>query len=671
MKILLIIFVFYINSLFAINYLEPPIPITTTTSSDLEAVVSRVSSSTDTCVEAEAKVVNSYSSGLVGTDTSLCSQTPPKQNYVLTGATSETLVTFNSCVPYPGLETKFWQILLTQDINLNCNYQCPLITDSECVSETGNSASTFSTDLCLCTTPCLPPEGSGPPQASFGTDATACSNFMQQYNDLGYTGLSCHGCPDSLGNIEVTLYGMPPVCQAPLVAREFPNPFGQISSDGTAGGVPTTKCVDINDIDGDGISNNEDDDIDGDGILNENDLDMDGDGINNTEDDDIDGDGELNSSDTSPNGYSCLPLSNFIVNVTQNDCSGQMTNYDNGTQGSLTYQTCNSSCYMLEALPIPCINIGEHFKALCDSDLNNFAFSCDEGTTTLLPAFADICKPKNEEKIINPCDAQEIEMKTICNNENKTLIGACTTNGVIITDNTFECIDKLPDCSNNWHEHLNTSNNICECDVGFVRSTFGDCWQPLFPDDGNLTAEQKAQNKKGESDLHDSTTSEKTAKDTNSTLKGISNQTDTTNDTLAGLRSDLNTSNALLNKIADSLNGENDTNTSVEPLVSDKDQIEYNKLSLDFINDVKGAFSTIKTDFDNMSERLEGGFEVNSHNAGCLPIFSTTVLGRVLTIDLTGTFSYFYSITYFIFTILFILIGLKFFYYGFTIGNRG
>ncbi|ALC46803.1 CG9297 [Drosophila busckii] len=56
------------------------------------------------------------------------------------------------------------------------------------------------------------------------------------------------------------------------------------------------------DIDGDGIPNEEDDDIDGDGIPNEKDDDIDGDGIPNDEDDDIDGDGIPNDKDDDIDG---------------------------------------------------------------------------------------------------------------------------------------------------------------------------------------------------------------------------------------------------------------------------------------------------------------------------------------------------------------------------------
>ncbi|EDW14725.2 probable serine/threonine-protein kinase kinX isoform X4 [Drosophila mojavensis] len=64
-------------------------------------------------------------------------------------------------------------------------------------------------------------------------------------------------------------------------------------------GIPNDED---DDIDGDGIPNDKDDDIDGDGIPNEDDDDIDGDGIPNTEDDDIDGDGIPNDKDDDIDG---------------------------------------------------------------------------------------------------------------------------------------------------------------------------------------------------------------------------------------------------------------------------------------------------------------------------------------------------------------------------------
>jgi hypothetical protein len=64
--------------------------------------------------------------------------------------------------------------------------------------------------------------------------------------------------------------------------------------------------IDDNDIDGDGIANEQDTDVDGDGTVNEEDTDIDGDGVANIDDNDIDGDGVANEDDTDIDGDGVL-----------------------------------------------------------------------------------------------------------------------------------------------------------------------------------------------------------------------------------------------------------------------------------------------------------------------------------------------------------------------------
>ncbi|MEX0325925.1 MAG: dockerin type I domain-containing protein [Puniceicoccaceae bacterium] len=75
------------------------------------------------------------------------------------------------------------------------------------------------------------------------------------------------------------------------------------AADGKGGGTKDPKKKkDPNDIDGDGIPNDEDPDDDNDGIPDEEDPDMDGDQIPNDEDDDVDGDGKKNDEDDDDDG---------------------------------------------------------------------------------------------------------------------------------------------------------------------------------------------------------------------------------------------------------------------------------------------------------------------------------------------------------------------------------
>ena len=85
---------------------------------------------------------------------------------------------------------------------------------------------------------------------------------------------------------------------APLALTTACDPAGGTGDGGPI--VPGEPTAD--DIDGDGIANNDDNDIDGDANANAADADMDGDRIPNEIDDDGDGDGDINIDDDTPYG---------------------------------------------------------------------------------------------------------------------------------------------------------------------------------------------------------------------------------------------------------------------------------------------------------------------------------------------------------------------------------
>ena len=79
----------------------------------------------------------------------------------------------------------------------------------------------------------------------------------------------------------------------------------------------------IDDLDNDGIVNDEDEDIDGDGIVNSEDEDVDGDGIPDDIDEDIDGDGIPNDEDDTISGYLLVDeLVNVPIKVYPNPSNG-------------------------------------------------------------------------------------------------------------------------------------------------------------------------------------------------------------------------------------------------------------------------------------------------------------------------------------------------------------
>ncbi|MBF25568.1 MAG: hypothetical protein CMP49_03510 [Flavobacteriales bacterium] len=77
------------------------------------------------------------------------------------------------------------------------------------------------------------------------------------------------------------------------------------------------------DLDNDGIINDNDDDVDGDGVINSEDDDVDGDGIPDDIDNDIDGDGIPNDEDDTISGYLIVDeLINSVIKVFPNPSNG-------------------------------------------------------------------------------------------------------------------------------------------------------------------------------------------------------------------------------------------------------------------------------------------------------------------------------------------------------------
>lgn len=358
----------------------------------------------------------------------------------------------------------------------------------------------------------------------------------------------------------------------------------------------------------------------------------------------------------------CDPISNFSVPVEQASCSGVVTDYDIGLSGVLVWQDCDSTCYISEAVAIPCETLALSYASSCDLDLNNHNFTCTDG---LPPIFTNSCTAKNEEAYSSPCDDKTASKIIECKALNMVVNGGCLDNGLIVTENTLECVLDVPDCSTNWHEVLNSTTNTCECEVGYSRNTWGDCSKPLFPDDSNLTAEQQATQDIADSNLHDSITSEQNEEAQNDILNDISNKLDTTNNSLAGARYDLNTTNSLLNSINDKLTNDNNE-FDVPDYQSTIDDGQSDIMAI--FDEVSSGFATITYDYSELSTTLSNGFNTPALSVGVAPEFSAVVFGQEITINLCDSFSYFYDVFYYIFYISFIVIGIRIFIYSFTLG---
>jgi len=385
---------------------------------------------------------------------------------------------------------------------------------------------------------------------------------------------------------------------------------------------------------------------------------------------------------------SCTPLSSQTVNIPADSCSGPITDLDSGYSGTLSYQECDSTCYVLESQNLTCkdfyanpdsLKIIAASRKSCDRDLNDWEFTCIDGSPYTL---SSSCTPKNGKPIKSPCDDIRKAKITECNLNAMDIKGRCIDNGLVVTKNTLECIPKTPDCSSKWHEVLNTTTNTCECAEGFVRNSFGDCWKPLFPDDTNLTNEQQAQQNKAEQDNHAQKTLDETQENQIESQNDTNEKLDNLGNSLAGIRNDLNTTNNLLNKISDK-NYTTDMTKTNDLLSQINSKLDFNDSSsgLSYVPDsgmsdnqnaidsgltqIYGVMGDIKGDYENLISSLENGLPSPSFSSGSDPVFCAVVFEKNICFNLCDSFSYFRDVLYYIFTITFLLTALRIYWSAF------
>jgi len=369
---------------------------------------------------------------------------------------------------------------------------------------------------------------------------------------------------------------------------------------------------------------------------------------------------------------SCQPLSSQTVDIPVDSCSGPVTDLDSGYRGTLSYQECDSTCYVLESQNLTCkdfyanpdsLKIIDASKQACDTDLNDWQFNCIEGSPYSLTSS---CTPKNANPVERPCPPLEEAKKAECESLGMEKVGKCEDNGLVVTKNTLDCEPIVPDCSSKWHEVFNSTTNTCECAEGFVRNTFGDCWKPLFPDDTNLTNEQQAQQNKAEQDNHAQKTLDETQDNQIESQNDTNEKLDNLGNSLAGIRSDLNTTNNLLNKLAD--NSQIDMNTTNALLSSalgvgvDIDDSDIDNMTdffssitsqyEDFYSNVNNQIGEINSQYDNLKAMLEGGMTrtftmQKGSSSGC---FVIEAFGTTTELKLCDYFSQLSPVIYFVMT---------------------
>jgi hypothetical protein len=363
----------------------------------------------------------------------------------------------------------------------------------------------------------------------------------------------------------------------------------------------------------------------------------------------------------------CVPLSSVKLSLSQAKCSGLVTDWAQGYSGQAVYQECDSTCYLTESSLLTCEGAAKNFTTSCDPLLNTPTFKCTDGVDGSAYTLESSCIPKNTEPLTSPCEKISADKKIECESQGEVVAdgGVCRDNGVVITDNTLECVPKTPDCSTKWHEVLNTSTNECECQEGYVLNSFGDCWKPLFPSDSNLTDEQKVEEQKAEQENNNAKKLDDTNEANADSLSDLSDKVSSLTNTASGVRRDLNTTNALLKDIKDTLNGKKDDDEDSKNAPSHDD--DNNKL-LSYLSGAKDGMDDIASSFGNLKSVVDNGFSAPAMSVGTHPVFETVVFKHTIKIELCDTFSRFRDIFYWVFYLSFMYMGIRIFIYSFLIG---
>ena len=153
----------------------------------------------------------------------------------------------------------------------------------------------------------------------------------------------------------------------------------------------------------------------------------------------------------------------------------------------------------------------------------------------------------------------------------------------------------------------------------------------------------------------------------NGTLNGIKSGIETGltigNNLLSGIKDGVDTAGKTLTDIKDLLSGDSNSSSSD---YSESDAQSVDRKAVDGkLSSAYEFLNNVKNDFDNIKNMLDGGLPVVSMSSGTSPSWCITVFGQRICINLCESFGQFYSIFYYIFSLLFMFASLRIYYHAF------
>ena len=357
-----------------------------------------------------------------------------------------------------------------------------------------------------------------------------------------------------------------------------------------------------------------------------------------------------------------------------------------------------------------CDDLETWFVNDCDYKTHTPLFSCATNEQGFSYITHSSCILKETDKPYLCIDAKKIYQETCIHG----FSGVCFDNGMRIESMLYSCND-APDpslqCDTDWHQSWNGTG--CVCDVGYEFNSFGDCW--AVSDLSTSTDDELALLEIAQKEFHDNNEITKSLTGGSTTVLGGSSSGDvgiadssglstaqnqiTTNKTLSALRQDTTTSNnhlakisgetslikvavedslaqqiidsaktnELLGEIRDGLSGS--TSASDSNVSGDiGDNSESHSVIMGVLDSASSGLGQITTDYETLIGKINDGMDISPSTSGSSPIFSAVVFNRTLEIDLCDSFSNFYPVFYYVFTLMFLYVGIRIFIFSFLIG---
>jgi hypothetical protein len=436
-----------------------------------------------------------------------------------------------------------------------------------------------------------------------------CYDDLQQI-DQNTTTATCY-IPQCATDADVTLY----------VSSEYANQDGDSNGDGIPNKCdPNYPAYDDLDCDGDGTPNSTDDDIDDDGIPNETD-----------------------SDNTSPGGGDTTELT--PEQQEQQDCENQKqtfrdygyyitvhTDFEVGFQDQYNFGYGRKiaeypECFFDVFEVVPCPKMYKYDTNLAKCVKTDDTKEADSECTTQYNRtdYVDLSQISFDYRMID-YDLQPFK----CYVEY-----SCTADYRIKKFEEVSCSDNL----NTNELYVKTDSNSSTIVTSEFERDFSD-W------DQKTDSEQQ--------EILDRISSESSL---DGTLDGINTE---------NLESGLSDINSTLGSLKNQFDGKNPDGTDID----NTDQINsFNQLDgvLTTIND---GFSSIGQDYQNMVNRIDQGLSYSAPRSGSQAPLTATVFNKQIDFDLCSSFSAVSNIFYYIFTMVFLYLAIKLYWYGFLISLR-